>query len=215
MEKNENDQDTFPRSWWNQRAEHMKELPEADAKMKEVFLNDRAALTIFAALLMTVNFAAFPATLPSNFIEDNNHNYEIQLLCNFAFGLGTGSSLCTIFVGTWHFLTVNKFSANVHAAIDAVEKVTPVVFQPVFQAFIAVWATICGSLCLVYLNQGWKMLLASGCPLVISFGAANFYGSRAMMAADGAVYGKGASIAFIKSFLSSGTHHTSGVVATA
>ena len=116
--------------------------------------------------------------MPSNFIEDNTHNYEIQLLCNFAFGLGTGSSLCIIFVGTWQFLTVNKFSLNLHAAVDAVEKVTPVIFQPVFQAFVAAWATICGSLCLVYLNQGWKQVLASGCPLVVTFGLANVYGSR-------------------------------------
>ena len=120
------DQANFPRSWWLHRAENLKGLEEADVKVKEAFMNDRAALTVFAALLMTVNFAAFPATVPANFVEENEHNYEIQLLSNFAFGLGTGSSLCVIFVGTWQFLTVNKFSANLHAAIDAIESVTPV-----------------------------------------------------------------------------------------
>lgn len=188
----------YPKSWWIPHSEAPVE--EADEHMKTAFLYDRSALTVFAALLMTVNFAIFPSMSPSSFHDDNTHNDAVQLFCCFAFGLGTGSSLCTIFVGCWHYLTVIKFKKNVHAAVHACES-TPVLFMPVTQIWFGVIATCAGSLAIMYLNQGWKPMFCALCPLVFFVSMALFYGSKALMQADGDAYGKGAAMKGVLAFL--------------
>ena len=131
-----------------------REFIQVDAdphKVREIFCQDRAALTVFATLLMTVNLAAFFSMLPANFLESNSHNDEVQIFANFAFGLGSGSTLCVIFVGTWHFITTIKYSKDIKIAIHTIETCTPTMFQPVVQAFVSVWSTIAGVCAVVYL----------------------------------------------------------------
>lgn len=189
----------FPKSWWIPHGEAPPD--EADEHMKEAILNDRSALTVFAALLMTVNFAIYPAMNPPSFNAENTRNYEVQLFCCFAFGLGTGSSLCTIFVGCWHYLTVIKFKKNIHAAVQACEN-TPSLFMPVTQIWFGVIATCAGSLAIMYLNQGWKPMVCALCPMAFFVIMALYYGSKALLEADGLAYGKGAAVKGLTAFLS-------------
>jgi hypothetical protein len=169
-------------------------------KVRDIFCQDRAALTVFAALLMTVNLGAFFALLPANFLESNSHNDEVQVLANFAFGLGSGSTLCVIFVGTWHYITTIKYGKDIKVAIHTIEICTPTLFQPVVQAFVSVWSTIVGVCALVYLFQGWKPLIAAAIPMVVVFTIAMTIGSNVMLKCEDAVYGKGSSSQGIKSF---------------
>ena len=156
---------------------------KAAEHVKTCFSNDRTALTIFAALLMTVNFAMFPVMIPAAFRAENTHNDSMQLLACFAFGLGAATSLGTVIMGTWQFLVMNKLHVDrielVHAAIDMCER-APLLLWPVNQVKIGVYATCCGTLSLVYLNQGWKPMVCTGCPMIV-FVVSSFFSGTSIL----------------------------------
>ena len=155
----------YPRSWWFSHGDAFSE-EEADEHVKQAFANDRTALTIFAALLMTVNFAIFPTMNSATFRAENLYNYELQLFACSMFGLGTGTTLCTIIIGTFQYLAVNKWQKTVHATIDFCER-SPGILAPWTQAIISVFATCAGSLAIMYLNQGWRAAMCAGCPMML------------------------------------------------
>ena len=73
--------ETKPNSYWGTRVrEFIKRHPEdAMDRIKQSLLNESAAWSVFAALLMTVGFTALTISA-SNFVQTNEVNSEVGAL---------------------------------------------------------------------------------------------------------------------------------------
>lgn len=126
-------------------------------------------MTVFAALLLTCDTAALAALNPTSFDPDNLWNEQAALLATALFAFAAATALCTVFVGTWHYVTAQRYGKDVMHAIDTIVDGTPLPLQPSAQALVSAWSTLLGLCVQVYLLQGLTAFYVALAPLVFVF----------------------------------------------
>ena len=101
--------ETSADSYWGIRVRKFLQTHPDDAmeKVKEALLNDAAAWSVFAALLMTVGFAALTIS-NGDFDEDNEMNDVISILYVIFNTLSGGLSFLAVIQGTQTYSYYNN-----------------------------------------------------------------------------------------------------------
>lgn len=148
--------------------------------LKESFISDRTALTVFAALLMTVDFAALLLS-SSSYRLDNAYNDQVSILYFICFGGAASSSLSAVIMGTMNYISIIKWTGeHVRDVVHFIEDATPVYLTPIGLCNTACILTLVGATAGVYLNQGVRPMIACGAPAIPILLLALYYGGIAL-----------------------------------
>lgn len=153
-----------------------------DDKFREIFINDRTSLVVAASLLMTIDFAAL-AINPSAFIKEMDHNIDVvcvSYIYVICFAIAIAMSICSVMMGTWQYLTINKFSRDVQTVVNILEATVPRMLTPVNSMHIAVASTCIGTIAGVYLTYGWSYAIAFAIPNLMMTYVSIFFCSLCM-----------------------------------
>jgi hypothetical protein len=104
---------------------------QGDKEFKETFAQDRTALVVAGALLMTVDFTALTLS-PSSYAAWNESNEEVSYLYLVAFGVACSCSLGLILNGSFQYMTIHKFGSRQSLDVALyLEEITPVLVSPI------------------------------------------------------------------------------------
>lgn len=130
-------------------------------QLKEAFKNDRTALGIFAALLMTVAFNAILLS-PNEFDQSNQYiEYfaHANVFLNFLSGI---CALISVLVGSLQFMLLNRYPADRSLAV--IEAMTEdngcgPLDEPISWLWVSMLSMIAGATAGVYLMHGLPMFI--------------------------------------------------------
>ena len=148
--------------------------------LKDSFISDRTALTVFAALLMTVDFAGLLLS-SSSYRTDNAYNDQVTILYFLCFGTAASSSLSAVLMGTMNFISIIKWTGeHVRDVVHFIEDATPAYLTPIGLCNTSSVLTLVGAAAGVYLNQGVVPMIACGAPAIPILLLALYYGGLAL-----------------------------------
>ena len=169
-----------------------------DDELKQAFSQDRTALSVFAALLMTVDFAGLLLS-PTSYNVNNTHNDEVSIFYFVCFGVAASCSLSAVLMGTMNYISINKYKGtSVREVVHFIEENTPFLLTVISLGDIAVWSTLFGAIAGVYLNQGTRVMISCAVPAGTILALSFYYGKVSLDGPPAHIYGSGESIQPIK-----------------
>jgi len=148
--------------------------------LKDTFIQDRTALTVFAALLMTVDFAGLLLSSTS-FQSNNAYNDQVSILYFICFGAAASCSLSAVLMGTMNYLSVIKWTGDhIRDVVHFIEDGTPFYLTPIGLCIASSVLTLVGATTGVYLVQGARQTIACGAPAAPILLLALYYGDYAL-----------------------------------
>ena len=129
---------------------------ESEEKLRESYGNDRIALSVVSALIMTASIAALAVSVDDFNAENGDELNETLMRVYVAFhSISIGSSVSTIFTGTWQYLKLNMApAAAIDEMIHAFQKYPGIFREPVVYCNLSVVSCIAGVVTGVYLVYG-------------------------------------------------------------
>ena len=161
-------------------------------------------MNTFASFLLTGDLAAvvsFDSTLCQ---VDATPNPGLAYCVTFLhlatalYATAAACALCCVFVGTWHFVTAQRFGKDVDLALSTILKRTPSFWQPASQALLSAWFSVFAVGSHIYLLRGPSALCIGLSALGPIFGLATYYGIGTLILANKEIEHK-ATVAWFRS----------------
>ena len=129
---------------------------ESEDKLREAYGNDRVALSVVSALIMTASIAALAVSMDDFNAENGEETNETLMYMYVTFHLiSIGASVSTIFTGTWQYLKLNMApSAAIDEIIRSFQKIPGPFREPVVFCNLSVVSLVAGIVTGVYLVYG-------------------------------------------------------------